>query len=122
MIFDAYVLQTVLYGVEVWGGNISPSTWNDIEKLQKAFIRRHLGIKSTTPYALMLLETGRRPIEMYAMIRVVRYINRVRQMDEIIGSRNEHGQPAHAYKKRGKAKCCQQDGCLTYEDGSGDGG
>ena len=72
----------VLYGVEVWGGSIFPSAWNDIEKLQKAFIRRHLGIKSTTPYVIMLLETERRPIEMYAMIRVLRYITRVRQMDD----------------------------------------
>lgn len=82
ILFDAYVLQTVLYGVEVWGGSISSSIWNDIEKLQKAFIRRHLGIKSTTPYVLLLLETGRRPIEVYAMVRVLRYVIRVRQMDD----------------------------------------
>lgn len=36
MVFDAYVIQTVLYGVEVWGGSISSSAWNNIEKLQKA--------------------------------------------------------------------------------------
>ena len=30
----------------------------------------------------MLLETGRRPIEMYALIRLLRYITRVRQMDD----------------------------------------
>ena len=82
MLFDARALQTVLYGVELWGGSISPSAWNDIEKLQKAFIRQHLGIKTTTPYVVMLLETGRRPIEMYAMIRVLRYTARVRQMDD----------------------------------------
>ena len=82
ILFDAYVLQTILYGVEVWGGSISLSTWNDIEKLQKAFIRRHLGIKSTTPYVLMLLETGRRPIEIYAMVRVLRYVTRIHQMND----------------------------------------
>ena len=81
ILFDAYVLQMVSYGVEVWGESISSSVWNDIKKLQKAFIRRHLGIKSTTPYLLLLLEIGRRPIEAYAMIRVLRYAIRVRQME-----------------------------------------
>ena len=64
------------------GGSISSSVWNDIEKLQKPFIRSHLGIKSTTPYVLLLLETGRRPIETYAMVCVLRYITRVHQLDD----------------------------------------
>ena len=38
MLFNAYVVQTMLYRVEIWGGNISPSTWNDIEKRKKAFL------------------------------------------------------------------------------------
>ena len=78
--FDAYVLQMALYRVKVWGESISSSQWNDIEKLQKAFIHRHLGIQSTTPYVLLLLETSRRPIEVYAMIRVLRYVICIRQM------------------------------------------
>ena len=82
MVFDAYVIQTVLYGVEVWGGSISSSTWNNIEKLQKAFIRRHLSVKSTTPYVLMLLEIGCQSIEIHAMIQVLRYISWVHLMDD----------------------------------------
>lgn len=54
----------VLYGVEVWGGSISPSTWNDIEKRQKAFLRRHLGVKVTMPYSILLLEKGSKSIDM----------------------------------------------------------
>ena len=73
-LFDALVVQTVLYGVEVWGGSIPPSTWNDIEKLQKQSLRRFLGVRRTTPYATMLLETGCRPIEFHAMIRVIDYV------------------------------------------------
>ena len=68
--------------VEVWRGSISSSRWNDIEKLQKAFIRRHLGIKSTTPYILLLLEIGRRPIGVYAMVWVLRYEIHIHQMDD----------------------------------------
>ena len=73
-------MQTVLYGVEVWGGSISASTWNDIEKIQKAFLRRHLGVKPTTPYSVLLLETGRRPIEFHALIKVMQYLIEVQQM------------------------------------------
>lgn len=74
MLFDAYVVQTTLYGVKIWGGSISPSTWNDIEKMQKAFLCRHLGVKVTTPYPVLLLERRRRPIEFQALIRVMHYI------------------------------------------------
>ena len=54
-----------------------------MEKLKQAFIPRHLGVKSTTPYVLLLLETGCRPIEVHAMIRVLKYINRIRLMDDL---------------------------------------
>eukprot|EP00249_Psilotum_nudum_P023837 c29002_g1_i1 orf=1190-2446(+) len=81
MIFGAYVIQTVLYGVELWGGSISISTWNEIEKMQKSFIRRHLGIKATTPYSILLLETGCIPIELHALKRVFKYITKVKNMD-----------------------------------------
>ncbi|MCO5600466.1 hypothetical protein L7F22_054579 [Adiantum nelumboides] len=33
MIFDTCGAQTMLYGVKVWGGSISASTWNDMEKI-----------------------------------------------------------------------------------------
>lgn len=80
MAFDAYVVQTILYGVEVWGASISASTWNDIEKLQKKFLCRHLGVKTTTPYSVMLLETGKRPLEIQALQRVYRYLMKVKLM------------------------------------------
>lgn len=75
-----HVVQTVLYAVEVWGGSISASKWNDIEKMQKSFLRRHLGVKITTPYSIMLIETGTRPIELRALERVFKYIKKVKTM------------------------------------------
>ena len=80
MLFYAYVIQTILCGVEVWGDNISASKWNDLEKLQKAFLRCHLGVKTTTPYSLLILETGRRQIEFHALIRAMRCIVQVQQI------------------------------------------
>ena len=82
MAFDTCVAQTILYGVEVWGGSIPASTWNDIEKIQKKFLCRHMGIKTTTPYSVMLLETGKRPLEMQALQRVHRYLMKVKTMRE----------------------------------------
>lgn len=67
-------MQTVLHGVEVWGGSISSSTWNEIENMQQAFLHRHLSVKPTTPYLVLLLEIGRRPIEFHALIRVMQYL------------------------------------------------
>lgn len=80
MIFETCVVQTMLYGVEVWGGSISASSWNDMEKFQKKFLSRHLGVKTTTPYSVMLLETGRRPLEITTMQRVYKYIMKVKRM------------------------------------------
>ena len=80
MLFNAMVTQVLLYGVEVWGGTISRNAWNEIEKIQKMFLRRNLGVKSTTTYQVMLLETGTRPIEMLAIQRVYRYITKVKNM------------------------------------------
>ena len=80
MVFEACVVQTILYGVEVWGASISASTWNEIEKIQKKFLCRHLGVKSTTPYSVMLLETGNRPLEMKALQRMYKYIVKVKMM------------------------------------------
>ena len=49
MLFNAMVAQVLLYGVEVWGGTIPLNALNEIEKIQKMFLRRQLGVKSTTP-------------------------------------------------------------------------
>lgn len=56
ILFDVYEVQTVLYRVEVWGGSISLTTWYKIGKMQKVFFHRRLGVQTTTPYPLLLLE------------------------------------------------------------------
>ncbi|MCO5607655.1 hypothetical protein L7F22_061853 [Adiantum nelumboides] len=78
MVFEACVVHTILYGVEFWGASISANTWNDIEKIQMKFLCRHLGVKSTSPYSMMLLEMGNRPLEMKALQRVYKYIVKVK--------------------------------------------
>ena len=33
IMFEAFVMQTMMYGVEMWGGSISDVMWDDVEKL-----------------------------------------------------------------------------------------
>ena len=42
MLFNAMVVQVLLYRIEVWDGTISLSVWNEIEKIQKMFLAKHL--------------------------------------------------------------------------------
>ena len=78
MLFNAMVV--LLYGVQVWGDKISLSAWDIIAKIEKVFLRRQLGVKSSTSYPTMRLETSDWPIERLAMQRVYKYITRVNDM------------------------------------------
>ena len=72
-LFDT-VTPVLLYGVEVWGGNIPKFTWKEFENVRKHFLTKLLQVKKQTPYTLLLLETGSLPIEIMAMERVVAYV------------------------------------------------
>ena len=80
MLFNVMVTQVLLYGVEVLGDTISLNAWNEIEKIQKMFLRRQLGVKCTTSYQVMLLKIGVRPIELLTLQRVYKYITTVKNM------------------------------------------
>ena len=78
-LFDTLVTPVLLYGVEVWGGSISKSTWKDFENVQKRFLTNFLQVKTQTPYMLLLLESGSLPIEVMGMERVVEYMLKMQQ-------------------------------------------
>ena len=80
ILFEAYVMQTTLYGIEMWGGSISNKVWEDIKRLQKNFICRYLGVRVTTPYSMLLMESRCLPIEYYGLIRTLRYIQKIKMM------------------------------------------
>ena len=61
--------------VVLFCGIISFTKWNEIEK-----IKQKLGVKVSTSYSIMLLETGAWPIEVLAMKRVYKYIKKVKNM------------------------------------------
>ena len=68
----------LLYGVEVWGGSITKSTWQEFENAQKRFLTNFFQVKTQTPYKLFLLESGSLPIEVLGMQRVVEYMLKIR--------------------------------------------
>ena len=70
MLVNALAVQVLLHGVELQGSTLSLSAWNEIETIQKMFLHRQLGVKSSTSYPIMLLETSGQPIEVLAMQRV----------------------------------------------------
>ena len=59
-----------------WGTAISFSMWNETEKIQELLLWRQMGIKSSTYYHLLRLETGGQPIEVLAIQRVYKYITK----------------------------------------------
>ena len=67
-------MQTMLFGIEKWGGSISNKMWEDIQRLRKNFIRQYLGVRVTTPYSMLLMESDCLPIEYYGLIQTLRYI------------------------------------------------
>ncbi|MCO5571718.1 hypothetical protein L7F22_025465 [Adiantum nelumboides] len=74
-LFDTLVTSVLLYGVEIWGGSISKSTWKEFENVQKRFLTNFFfQVKTQTPYMLLLLESGSLPIEIMRMERVVGYM------------------------------------------------
>ena len=75
--FEAYVMQTMLYGIKVWGGSISSSMWDDIRKIQKSFIRKYIDVRVTTSYSLLLTKSGCVPIKCYGLGCTLRYIQNV---------------------------------------------
>ena len=83
MSFNAMVTQVLLYEVKLWEGTISLHVWDEIEKILKTFLRRQMGVKFTTSYQVMLLETNVGPIEIFVLWRVYRYITKVKNMTNI---------------------------------------
>jgi hypothetical protein len=82
-LWDALVKQSMLYGVEVWGDK-ELNAKVDIagEMVHKAFVRRLLGVPSGTPNMAVLAEVGRYPLSVAAATVMLKYWNRLVEMDD----------------------------------------
>jgi hypothetical protein len=81
-LFGISVIPIVLYGCEVWASNTSDLQWKQIEKIKKRLITNKFEIKSSVPYDIMMSETGVAPIETIAMVRLIRYLKQIEQMED----------------------------------------
>ena len=81
-LFGLLVILVVLYGCEVWASNTYDLHRRKIEKIQQHMITSKFKIKSLVPYEIMLSEMGVASIEAIAMVRLIRYLQRVEQMEE----------------------------------------
>ncbi|KAL3687808.1 hypothetical protein R1sor_014117 [Riccia sorocarpa] len=62
-LFNTLIQSVMLYGAPVWGPALPRTSWKLLERVQKLFLQEELGVRSQIPYDLLLLETGRLPIE-----------------------------------------------------------
>ena len=81
-LFGLLVIPVILCGCELWASNTSDMQWRQIEKIQKNLITNKFKIKGAVPYDILLSETGTAPIEAIAMVRVIRYVKKIEQMEE----------------------------------------
>ena len=81
-LFGHLVILVVLYGCEVWASSTSDLQWRQIEKIQKHMITSKFKIKSLVPYEIMLSEMGVASIEAIIVVRLIRYLKSVEQMEE----------------------------------------
>ena len=82
-LFSALVDSVLSYGSEVWGMQLaaraaagSGSTGCAAEKLHLSFLRNLLGVRQSTPNAVVLIETGERPLWARWLQRAARLWNR----------------------------------------------
>jgi hypothetical protein len=82
-LFTATVLQTAMYGIEIWGPSRVPSMScktnlfsNSLQSLLHGMLRRTLHLPSHTPNLILALEFGIDPMVTYACRRISRFLDR----------------------------------------------
>ena len=67
--FNSYICSTLHYGCKVWGNHNA----NDIKKLHLDFTKYVLGVKRTTTTAMSCIETGRLPMKVVRIFRILKF-------------------------------------------------
>lgn len=79
IVFNAEVMSTLLYGVEIWGWKkllIWHALHNTFQQMHGSLIRSIMHLPSASDVVL-LLESGTWPVMMYAMKRAMLYMSRI---------------------------------------------
>lgn len=77
-LFDSMVVPILLYGSEIWGSEYSES----IENVQITFLKRILGVGTTTTNAVVLSEVGRYPLAIVYYKKCIQFWLKLLQMPE----------------------------------------
>ena len=77
-LFDTLVKPIILYGCEIWGYNMC----KDVEQFHLSFLKRILGVKSSTNTCLIYVETGRYPLYVTVYKQIIKYWLRLLRMPE----------------------------------------
>ena len=67
-LFDTLVTPIVIFDSEIWGIYIS----KEVEQFHQTFMKRILGVKSTTNNCLVYAETGRYPLYICIYKRIIK--------------------------------------------------
>jgi len=78
MLFDAICTPMMLYGAEVWGFK----TREEIERIQRQYIKWTLQLNKTTPSYIVLAETNRDCIDIKAGKRAMKYEENIRNHED----------------------------------------
>lgn len=87
-VFDSLVDPVVSYGVEIWGPEVlCCEDPNKLEKVQLAYIKSVLGVRTSTSNSVVLAECGRWPMAMRWLYQVIRFYNLLTDepLDSLLG-------------------------------------
>ena len=77
-LFDTLLKTKLLYGYEIWGtGN-----YEALEQYHTRFIKRTLGVKSSTNTSMIFAETGRFPLAIDVNIQIIKYWVKILRSEE----------------------------------------
>jgi hypothetical protein len=83
-LFDSLVRPIINYGCEVWapsvmarGDNFIAGVREELEKFHMAFIRQCLGVRKSTPTAVVMHEMGRLPLAFSWLRQVLHFRNKI---------------------------------------------
>lgn len=77
-VFDASVRSIACYASQVWGFQVD----EELEKLQRFFIKKLFGLPTNTPNYMLYLESGRNPLFLFTLRIHFNYIQKILQLPE----------------------------------------
>ena len=77
-LFDSFISPILLYGCEIWS---TKSESESIEQLHLKYLKLMLGVKSSTCNLAIYGETGRFPLHLTQMYRMIKYWLRLTKLD-----------------------------------------